>query len=164
MAAKKKAKKKTAKKKTAKKTDKTAADRKNGQDVTDSNPQAAGQPPKIVDWDIVEKLCGIHCTGEEIASFIGIDYDTLNARCKEEHEVGMGDYIADKKKIGNVSLRRKQWMLANAGNPTMLIWLGKQVLGQKEKNDFSSEDGSMSLDGLTAGQRKALDKINDDEY
>jgi hypothetical protein len=30
-------------------------------------------------------------------------------------------------------LRRLQWKLARAGNATMLIWLGKQWLGQTDK-------------------------------
>jgi hypothetical protein len=36
---------------------------------------------------------------------------------------------------GRVALRSKQFELALAGNPTMLIWLGKQVLGQRDKID-----------------------------
>ena len=33
-----------------------------------------------------------------------------------------------------------------AGNPTMLIWLGKQMLGQTDKTatDHTSSDGSMT--------------------
>lgn len=31
------------------------------------------------------------------------------------------------------SLRRMQWSKAKEGNVTMMIWLGKQVLGQKDR-------------------------------
>ncbi len=32
-----------------------------------------------------------------------------------------------------MSLKRKQWEMAMGGNITMLIWLGKQNLGQTDK-------------------------------
>jgi hypothetical protein len=32
-----------------------------------------------------------------------------------------------------MSLRRMQWQAAENGNPTMLVWLGKQYLNQKDK-------------------------------
>jgi hypothetical protein len=34
---------------------------------------------------------------------------------------------------GRATLRRLQWQRANGGSDTMLIWLGKQMLGQKDK-------------------------------
>ena len=36
------------------------------------------RPKKEIDWEIVRKLCAMQCTGEEIASFIDVDYDALN--------------------------------------------------------------------------------------
>lgn len=34
---------------------------------------------------------------------------------------------------GRSSLRRMQFQTAEKGNPTMQIWLGKQLLGQRDK-------------------------------
>lgn len=42
--------------------------------------------------------------------------------------------------LGKTMLYRKQWQLAMNGNPTMLIWLGKQVLGQSENPQHVDED------------------------
>ncbi len=36
---------------------------------------------------------------------------------------------------GRATLRRYQWQTAQAGNPALLIWLGKQILGQRDKID-----------------------------
>lgn len=159
-------KKKTAKKKTSKKkvAKKSPAQRKNKKKITKSNPKAAGNITKVVDWDVVGDLCKLQCTGEEIASFLDISYDTLERHCKEDHDIKIGDYIKEKRQSGNVSLRRRQWLLAQSGNATMCIWLGKQYLGQKDKNDFSSEDGSMSNDGLSTEQRELLKKLDDESY
>ncbi len=37
-----------------------------------------------------------------------------------------------------MSLRRKQWRAAEEGNTTMLVWLGKQYLGQKDKSEMNA--------------------------
>jgi predicted nucleic-acid-binding Zn-ribbon protein len=90
------------------------------------------RPRKEVDWETVNKLCGIHCTGEEIANFLDMSYDTLQRRCLEEHECGFADYYKKASSNGKISLRREQYSVAMKGNVSMLIWLGKNILGQKD--------------------------------
>lgn len=95
-----------------------------------------GRPKKEIDFDMVDNLLGIMCTGEEVADILGVDYDTLNARIKEQFKVSFSDYIREKQSKGKASLRRRQYLTAvEEGNPTMLIWLGKQYLGQKDKQE-----------------------------
>lgn len=94
-----------------------------------------GRPKKHIDWDMVEKLCAIHCTGEEIASILDVSYDTLQRRCQEEHECGFADYYKKASASGKMSLRRKQYEVAMAGNVSMLIWLGKNTLNQRDQVD-----------------------------
>ena len=91
-----------------------------------------GRPYAEIDWDQFDRLCEIQCTGEEIASVLGIDYDTLNAACKREHGEGFSDCFEKRSGVGRASLRRRQHEVAMDGNPTMLIWLGKQRLDQKD--------------------------------
>ena len=43
---------------------------------------------------------------------------------------------------GIISLRRKQFEVANGGSVPMLIWLGKQYLNQKDKSEVSGEAGN----------------------
>jgi hypothetical protein len=40
---------------------------------------------------------------------------------------------------GKASLRRMQFKAAEDGNVTMLIWLGKQFLGQKDQRHIDGE-------------------------
>ena len=42
---------------------------------------------------------------------------------------------------GKASLRRAQWKAAQDGNPTMLVWLGKQMLGQRDKQEITGDNG-----------------------
>ena len=49
-------------------------------------PNKGGRPRIEIDFEPggeVEKLCALQCTGEEIAAFVGVNYDTLNSRVKE---------------------------------------------------------------------------------
>ena len=57
----------------------------------------------------------------------------------------MEDYTAEQK----IELRRKQWQVAMEGNVQMLIWLGKNILGQKDVADSKWEnpiDGVVFID------------------
>ena len=100
-----------------------------------------GRPKIKIDFATVDKLCSIQCTGEEIASILNVDYDTLNARIKEKFGKSFSDYFESKRGTGKASLRRLQWKAAEDGNATMLIWLGKQYLGQRDKQDIDHSGG-----------------------
>lgn len=72
----------------------------------------------------IKELAEIQCTNQEIASVMGCSEDTLMRRYANIVNAGR-----DK---GKKSLRRAQFQKALEGNPTMLIWLGKHYLDQKE--------------------------------
>ena len=97
-----------------------------------------GRPLIKIDWEQVDKMCGLHCTGEEQASVLGIDYDTLNRACKRENGKSFAEYFKQKSASGKMSLRRKQYTSAMDGNTTLLIWLGKNWLGQKDQAEVST--------------------------
>jgi len=89
------------------------------------------RPKKQIDQSMVEKLAMIMCTMNEIASVVGCSVDTLERR--------FADVIKEGQAKGKTSLRRWQYQAAEKGNTAMLIWLGKQFLGQTEKIDQSIE-------------------------
>jgi hypothetical protein len=99
-----------------------------------------GRPLFEVNWTQVESMCAIHCTGEEIAGVLGCDYDTLVSAIKREYGLNFSEYFQQKSASGKVSLRRKQYTAAMEGDRTMQIWLGKQWLGQAEKQDVAVGD------------------------
>ena len=99
-----------------------------------------GRPKKNLtpkEWESVDYMSMIHCTGEEIAGVIRMDYDTLNRNCKDKFGYPISEYIKERQNGGKMSLRRAQWKSAESGNVTMQIWLGKQWLGQKEQSEVS---------------------------
>ena len=82
------------------------------------------RPKKEVDEELLFKLAQIHCTMREMSDIVGVSVDTLKRR--------YADLIDKGKSEGKMRLRRKQVEVAMSGNHTMLIWLGKQMLGQSE--------------------------------
>jgi len=102
-----------------------------------------GRPKIEIDWEDFDKLCAIQATLTEIANFLGCSEDTVERRCHEVHGVTFAEHYKNKSAGGKTSLRRKQFQVALGGNVPMLIWLGKQHLGQKDvtKAEHSGPDG-----------------------
>ena len=89
-----------------------------------------GRPKKYdIDPKKVEQLAGFGCTNIEIASFFGCDESLIRKSYSENLTKGR-----DK---GKIRLRQMQWKAAERGNTSMLIWLGKQILGQSDKQEIS---------------------------
>jgi AraC-like DNA-binding protein len=101
-----------------------------------------GRPKKRISQKQFEELCGIQCTREEICAVLDVSEKTLNEWCRETYGKNFSLIFDEKREAGKMSLRRKQWNLAET-NATMGIWLGKQYLGQRDetKVDISSETG-----------------------
>lgn len=94
------------------------------------NSTKRGRPPKPIDLEIVEKLGQIHCTDEEIAAVVGVSPDTFKRRKREENFAEMLD---EARRKGKASLRRMQFAAAQNGSIPMLIFLGKNLLGQRDR-------------------------------
>ena len=90
-----------------------------------------------IDTEKVEQLAGFGCTNVEIASFFGCSKSLLTKSYSTN--------LAKGRDKGKIRLRQLQWRAAERGNTTMLIWLGKQVLGQSEKTEHSWEN---PIDGI----------------
>ena len=91
-----------------------------------------GRPPKEFDQKNFESLCQIQCTEEEICQFFSCSEKTLNKWCREKYGANFSQVFREKRGVGKISLRRAQYQAALNGNASLLIWLGKQYLGQSE--------------------------------
>lgn len=85
-----------------------------------------GRPKLKIDYSLVEKLASIQCTQEEISDILEISVRTLLRDKKFCHiyKKGLG--------TGKMSLRRKQWTAIENGSVPMMIFMGKQILGQSD--------------------------------
>ena len=101
-----------------------------------------GRPRKEINWTTLKKLCEIQCTLDEIAGVFDCSIDTIERAVKGKHGCTFADLFKNWGAVGKKSLRRKQYERAMAGDRVMLIWLGKQWLGQRDKSELSGPDGS----------------------
>lgn len=89
-----------------------------------------GANQKVVPPDEIYKLACLGATVEEMSDFFGVNRETL--------KYNFSDYIAKGRAELKRRLRAVQLKVALNGNPTMLIWLGRNILGQTE-NPYNSE-------------------------
>lgn len=93
---------------------------------------------RIIEAKEMESLASLQCTQQEIAAFFRVSHQAVEKALKkpdlrEAYERGLHS--------GRISLRRAQFKLALDGNATMQIWLGKQLLGQRDKMEHSGPGG-----------------------
>ena len=86
-----------------------------------------GRPRLELDERQIHELASFNCSLDEIAAVMNCDVKTLTSNYSQVIEKARG--------TGKQSLKRKQWEVAMSGNVTMLIWLGKIQLGQREQTE-----------------------------
>ncbi len=93
---------------------------------------------KQIDYDTLKKLCNMQCTLDEVTAVLGWRSPRrFQWKLKQETGMTFTQYFNANSGAGRASLRRLQFKSAEAGNTGMLIWLGKQYLGQADKVDQS---------------------------
>ncbi len=99
---------------------------------------SVGHPITIqIDWELVSKLAQLQCTEEEIAFVCKCSRQTLYNHAIRTQGCTFVDYLEQHRHGGKASLRRMQFESAQKGNITMQIWLGKQYLGQTDKQELA---------------------------
>jgi hypothetical protein len=91
-----------------------------------------GRPLVKIDEETFVKLCEIQCTKLEISGFFDCSESTIDRYCHKTFKMSFDAIYSQKCQKGRISLRRVQFQEAIKGNITMLIWLGKQYLGQSD--------------------------------
>lgn len=132
-------------------------------DLTILDRHPGGRPDVPIDLDVVERAASIGCTVEEISALVGCSRRTMFYRLKDDPAIQ--DAIERGRDKGAATLRRHQWQKATAGSDTMLIWLGKQMLGQRDVTDLNLSGGirvntPVDISVLTDEQRDILDEIS----
>lgn len=88
--------------------------------------KGGGPKPKYgIEEDRVYYLASIGCSQTDIAKFYGCSPDLIQKSYSESFAKGNEE--------GKQRLRILQWKAAEEGSASMLIWLGKQYLGQSDK-------------------------------
>lgn len=107
-----------------------------------STKRGRGKPLARIDLEELRKLCKLQCTHDEIAAYFNVTRRTIINHRNRSAE--FRDLMDRSQQSGLISLRRAQFENALKGSTTMQIWLGKQLLGQKDRiaNEVSGPDGA----------------------
>ena len=123
--------------------------------MADKEKPKRGRPPKPLDLDELKRIARTGATKIEMAARLGISEDTLARRLQDAELRALVDGAQAEVKI---SLRAKQVQLALVGDRTMLVWLGKQWPGQKDRLDHAVEvSGGLTLAEIA---RQRLAKVH----
>jgi DNA-binding transcriptional MocR family regulator len=104
-------------------------------DAGERGGDAVARPQKQIDPKLVKRLACAGLTIAEIAATLECSHDTIQRRFASE--------LKDGRERMTSSLKRKQFAVAMKGNVGMLIWLGKQYLGQTERVIQQPADGTI---------------------
>ena len=96
--------------------------------------RVVGRNKVVIPEEQVAQLAEYHCTNKEMADFFDVPLQTFMDNFR--------DIITKHRIITKQRLRKKQLEVALNGDKTMLIWLGKQMLGQSE-NPISDESSQV---------------------
>ena len=111
---------------------------------------------KIVDEELILKLASIGCTQSEIATMVGLSESGISKNYKHLIFEGRANL--------KMTLRRKQIEVAveGKGNPTMLIWLGKNILDQTDKQETKID--ITKVEQLKEALNNANEVVKDDDF
>ena len=118
----------------------------------------AGRKLVKIDLEHLEKLCSLQCTDAEIAAWFQVSSRTIENRRKQAR---FAEAMERGRAKGRISVRRYQMKLLEAGNATMAVWLGKQLLGQRDV--ITAEHVGSGGGAIQVSIKPDLSKLNDNE-
>lgn len=99
------------------------------------------RPQLEIDGNLVYKFASLGCKTTEIADYFSCSVDTIDRRFAEELKKGRA----------NLKMSLRQWQLdaARNGNASLLIWLGKQMLEQRDETSSTVKIDSEAIQKLS---------------
>lgn len=103
------------------------------------------QKPLFLTPEQIELMASIGCTDAEIGAIAGCSRENIQKRFRKELDVGRAKL--------RQGLRKRQVERALEGSDTMLIWLGKQYLEQRDRSDqhVTVEQWDVEIGGANNG-------------
>src|SRR5689334_2170652 len=95
-----------------------------------------------IDLQELERLCMLSCTDQELAGWFHVSVETIERRRKVK---AFSDAMERGRAKGHISLRRLQLKAAEEGNSSLLIWLGRQLLGQTDQVNVNTGPSAFIL-------------------
>lgn len=127
---------------------------------------------KELDWDLLDSLSGVdaaldYCAERQLLKWgeesckktIKAAREVIERRIRERYDLTFTEYKSKRIEPIRIKLRQKQIQVAMAGNCTMLIFLGKNYLGQSDKNEHVVESHNTNQELYPAMTKEQARKI-----
>ena len=97
------------------------------------NKKPMGRPPVEFDWSKLDAILQFGARLIDCHGIMDVADVTIEDKIKKKYGMSFGQYRDLRMSTMRQKLLQKQFDIAMQGNVTMLIWLGKQHLGQSDK-------------------------------
>ena len=114
-----------------------------------------GKSQTVIPEEEIAYLASIHCSVKEIAGFYGVSDHIIKANFK--------DILGREKAVTRQRLRKAQLDLALSGDRTLLIWLGKNLLGQSDNPSAKTVDNTVLPWTGAEQEAEEVTQPNDDD-
>ena len=95
---------------------------------------------KPFDWSKLDAILQYGAKMSDAADIMDVHPDTVAKKIKTKFKMTYPEYRNKKMSKVRVGLAQKQVEVAMSGNVSMLIWLGKQWLGQRDQHDIETKN------------------------
>ncbi len=101
------------------------------------NKNKGGRPTKMTEEKIrqLKAVCRMKPTLEDASELIGVGKRTIERYCKEVHGVSFGEFRQQNMAWTRHMIFREIIEQCKKGNPAMLIWASKNLLGWSDKQE-----------------------------
>lgn len=114
-----------------------------------------GRPKADIDWNRVNELLIAGCSGAEVAGYFGLNKTTIYERCVTDNNLTFTEYSSQFYSKGETIIREAQFKKVKEGDNAMLIWLGKNRLKQRDKEEDKPANTQYTIkvdrDGIATG-------------
>ena len=95
-----------------------------------------GRPKSEIDWKRLDDILSFGASMIDCEEIIGVSESTVRRAIQKKHGGSFERYRSKKMSKMRLNLLQKQYSLAiENNNVTLLIWLGKNLLGQTDKTE-----------------------------
>lgn len=118
-----------------------------------------GRPKFIIDDKMFDTAIQLPLIKSDICSLVGnCSEDTLERYCKQRFGLRFAELQEQKRQNFRKNILGKQYELAMKGDRVMLIWLGKQYLGQREKQEIVGDaEQPLTISYLPRSKRELIE-------
>lgn len=105
-----------------------------------------GRPKKEMDWKLFDSILQFGAKLIDCSEVCEMSEDTIQRKVKEEFDCTFSEYRDKKMSRMRMKLMQKQYDVAMSGNVQMLVHLGKQYLGQSDKQEIEQTVNEIKID------------------